>query len=353
MIKKLFLAIFALVLFSFSAQTLTYSTNFMWINKKPNKADAYVFPDIRRKAGWDVNIQEWIMAWLKANREGNFVFWYDKNSVSDQQIVNTQNLFSMWEEFELDGGKIELKDIRETSTVTNNWKYFSDKTPIYLRLDLLRIAIGLDYINKCQGECAFIYADIDKGIDSYSKFNGYRFDSVPAGVTLGDPIKERNGKFKFLNLSKEGLFDSTTMENLKKTGFIMRSGPENSFFILSSHQPTMIKALDEVVIKSNFKAIDDLAAEEAKLRKDLPTKELKEAPLDMNLKDVVGFGELTPEQLSNLRDLIKKGVGLVYDSMIRGNLMQRFDELKGGSERSKIPVKYIGGSESQSSIFKW
>lgn len=291
--------------FSSSIFGLTYSTNFMWINKAKT-IDRYVFPEIRRKAGWDIEVVPWMSHWLKANPKGDFLFWYDKDTVSPEQIRNTEKLFSKLQNSVLSGGKLQLKDIRESPIVSDkkNWQYFSQSTPFYLRVDLLRVALGLDYLEKCQGECAYVYADVDKGLKA-----------------------DENGNFSPLDLSEKGLFESqlssglSTIQSLKNNGLVMRSGPENSFFIISNHKPNMLKALDIVVLQSNFKRIKRLLDEEKMIRATLPTKELREAPLDKNFNKVAGFDRLTKDQRQKLRKLGTNFVNLVFHTMILGPLM--------------------------------
>lgn len=288
------------------AHALTYSTNFMWINRSMNNTEKYIFPEIRKKSSWDVNVVEWMGHWLKANPKGEFIFWYDKDFVSQEQIKNTEALLSDLTKTHLTGGTIKLKEVTSSPRVKRDREALSSRTPFYLRVDLLRVALGLDYLDSCRGECAYVYADVDKGL-------------LPNTLA---PI----------DLSPEAMFDEETMDSLKSYGLVMRNGPENSFLIISSHKSSMLKALDETVLQASYKRIEKMFVEEKALRQSFNTNALKTAPLDKNFDNVDGFRELSPEQVLRARTLAKRYVNEVFAMMTSGPLLVSFFYFEGEIE---------------------
>ncbi len=300
--------VLSLMLTSLNVLAIEYSVNFMYINKGFTD-EPYVFPVLRekqvRKQNWDIKTIDWLSAWLKGNSNGSFVFWYDQRTVTPEQIKQTEELFAELSKTYLNQGRLLLKDINSLVTVQRNQHYFAVTTPIYLRLDLLRIIVMLEELEPCAEECASIYADIDKGFE------------------LTD-----NGNMQALNLSAEGLFDSETVTGLKKYGLVMRSGLENSFLITSNQQPKMLEALRTIVIDSNFKRIDSLKLKESELRQNLLTEALKTAPLDHDFKEVNGFPDIDPECKDKLRALGQEYINSIYNTMIHGHLMVYFKYLE-------------------------
>lgn len=304
--KSLHILLFVIFLTPSWTHALTFSTNFMWINKSINDTNKYVFPEIRKKSYWDVNIVEWMGHWLKANPKGEFIFWYDKDFVSQEQIKNTEALLSDLTKQHLTGGTIKLKEVTSSPRVKRDREALSSRTPFYLRVDLLRVALGLDYLDSCRGECAYVYADIDKGL-------------LPNELA---PI----------DLSPKAMFDKETVDSLKSYGLVLRNGPENSFMIISSHKPNMLKALDETVLQASYKRIEKMFVEENALRQSFSTNALKEAPLDQNFGNVDGFRKLSPDQVLRARTLARRYVNEVFAMMVSGPLLVSFFYFEGEIE---------------------
>lgn len=310
-IKNLKIILLLISAISLPILGMQHNTNFMYINKTVTE-DKFVFPKIRKKINWDVDVVEWMTQWLSGNPQGQFVFWYDSKMVTQEQINSTKDLFAELTSSLLDGGHLLLRDINELTVVQDNPQFFTEEIPIYLRLDLLRIITLLEYVEKCRDTCASIYADIDKGIDNTdNKLN-----------------RNDNGTLKTKDLSKNGLFDQKTMENLKRNGLLMRTGFENSFLMVSNHKPNMLKALRTVVIDSNFKRILLLSKAEKELRAQLPTNALRNAPLDKNFSQIDGFDKLDEETKTKLRQIGKNSINIIWDSMTSGSLLVYFKYLE-------------------------
>ena len=211
---------------------LEHTINFMWLYDKPRLEERFIFPEVRKKASpsWDIKvIDDWLIHWLRENPKGKFVFWYDQNTVNDQQIENTLNEFNILKNKYLEkNGTLEIKNIHDLDLIQSNPQLSSTSIPIYLRADLIRIAAAIEYIKRCTKECAFMYVDIDKG------------------------LKIDNGKFINANISEKDIFSENIIDGLKKNGIILNKGYENSFFILSNHNKNMIEAIEITVIDSNL-----------------------------------------------------------------------------------------------------
>ncbi len=307
--KKIFMFL-SLVSISLPIFAVKYNTNFMYINREINQ-EKYVFPELRKKIvslgfgqdfeDWNVKVIDWISEWLKQNPQGDFVFWYDKNTVTEDQVERTNGIFKDLANNFLKEGTLVLKDIASLTTVKENARYFTQEIPIYLRLDLLRIIAMLEYVEKCKDECASVYADIDKGIKSIS-----------------------GNKIEYHNLSADGLFDDQTKSSLKKYSLVMRTGPENSFIMISNQNPHMIEALKTVVIKSNLKHIDPLLQRERDLKQNL-SPELQKLPLVPKLAQ---FDKIDQEMQAKIKDFAIDYIGTVFNTMSHGHLMVYFRYLQ-------------------------
>lgn len=296
-----------------------YSINFMWINEEKN-GEKYIFPELRKKAAtqWDINIVAWLSSWLSANPEGTFVFWYNKDTVTPRQIEETIALFHALSKKYLSVGKLYLLPVNDITFVKKNYDTLA-KLRKYMRLDLLRLIIALDYLYRCEEkQCAFIYADIDKG-----------WEKIGAG-------------FKSIDLSKDAIFTKKTLEDLYKYGFITQPA-ENSFFIMSNFNKSnknMMQAIQTVIVDAGLLRGMRLLKEEEALRAHLPTEELKKAPLSNDFQNVKGFNQIPKPIVEALRDIFYSTVNSVYWDIMYGPLALYFDYLEGKAEL-KILTKDI------------
>lgn len=300
-IKILFIWWITTLSLSSSLWSLKYSTNFMWINKAVVPDNTMIFPEMRMKRDWDINVLDWMAEWLKANPSGEFTLWFDKRTTTPSQITETQKALN--ELKQKTKATVLLRDIFELPWVKAHPDIFSSETPIYLQVDLLRVVAGIDYLDRCRGECAYVYADVDKGLDERTK--------------------------SYVDLSEKGLFDAKTLQGLRQISLVMRTGPENSFLIMSNHKPNMIKATKMVVLESNVLRIKRLVAEEKILRAQLPTQTLKAAPFDKNFKNVAGFSSIDSELLGKIRSNALSSINDIFRSMVNGPLTLYFKYLEG------------------------
>ncbi len=224
--SKLFFIAVTQICFSLTALCFEYSVNLLWINKDINTDKNYVFPAVDRN---NIRIISSISNWAEKNPQAVLNFWFDSQAVTDAQIQSTAELFySFNKQFNrAEDKKIKLKDIRTLPEIANNQEVFSSKTPVYLRADLARLIASLGTLKECRNQnedleidCYFVYADVD--------------------VTPVNKIE---------------LFDEKTLSLLKENGMVLHDGNnglENSFHIISNHQPSMHKALQEAAININI-----------------------------------------------------------------------------------------------------
>lgn len=207
------------------ANNYEYSINLMWINNKFNPDNVWVYPAWNKRP--DILFQVNLLKWIENNPKAAINFWFDSVFVNEAQIKSTQTVFDFLNNTykRRQNNKISLKDIRDLKIIKKNAELFSSPTiPAYFKIDILKFIISLQTLKDCQIEkkCVFVFADLS--------------------VT---PIKE------------EELFDKKTLDNLKNYGLIMKAGGkvngmENSFHILGTEKPTMLKAIREAIINVNL-----------------------------------------------------------------------------------------------------
>lgn len=331
---------------------LQYTINFMWTFAEPKPTEQFIFPPVRlktveplsKKEVWDLKVvDDWIVAWLKQNPEEHFVFWYDGSTVSQEQLTKTTQLFASLKATYLFGqGQFELKDVRDLQLVKANPEIFSPSTPGYLQVDLFRLIAAREYVDSCQTECAFVYADVDKGLK-----------------LLPD------GSFQALDLTRNDLFNAKNLDSLQKVGLILNSNQENNFFILGNHNKTMLKAIDEIGIKSSFERIPALKEEIEFLKLLMAKKVAHKADVDRVAYEAVNrvYDTMVNAQLPYFNHL-NNSVELVpdpsfgtqeffrifskIDVRLGRNVNNSFTFKQKGPDVKRYPQVSMGGSSSAS-----
>lgn len=198
-----------------------YSINLMWINDKKSESQQY----ISNEATDEAVIQRLLrpaVEWAKANPEAKINLWFDSEYTTDIAIQNTRRLLSqLIESNHLDN--INFRDIRSIAMVKQNIDAFSDKIPIYFRVDLLKCIIVVEAIER-ESQDAAIFADLE----------------------VGDAREQR--------MSKDELFPSYR----QKYGCCMNmngSRIENQFLQLYNNK-VMLEAMKVAVINASLKRIE-------------------------------------------------------------------------------------------------
>lgn len=186
-----------------------YSIHLMWINKKYNHEQTYIFPEKQMN-----NI---VIDWARKNPESIVNVWYDDNSsfLNKSSIENTLNYFE-----KENVNNVCFKSIRDLERVKKNERLFNDDIPVYFRSDIIRAFIAEDIMIKNKEEW-FVYADMDVE-----------------------------------TMDKKEIFDNNTIRLVNKYGFVMAYEAnvvqyENSFQIYK-YTPNLLKALQTMVIDVNI-----------------------------------------------------------------------------------------------------
>lgn len=192
----------------------------MWINRKLNENQQYLYPASNEKDLYDKFLNH-IFKWAAINKNSSVHLWYDSALTPAQAIKTTQEFITHYTDTHPELAPIVLRDVRELPDVIANPVVFSDKTPIFFRVDLLRvIAQYHDIVTKVTPY--FVYSDLDI-----------------------DPLTEQE------------IFDKETMHNLETFGIVMAYHPiwqnyENSFSIISNHNPYLLDAMKYAMIDLNI-----------------------------------------------------------------------------------------------------
>jgi hypothetical protein len=211
---------------------IEYDVNVMWINKELKKEQKGISPEN------DTFIAT-ILGWAKCNENGIVNVWFDSQSTSAEAIKNTQAKLNKYSGIATIA-PIALKDIRSLPEVQENSDVFSTKMPVYFRVDLARSIVLHNAICDKESTYYSVYSDLD---------------IVP--------------------ISREYLFDSETLSDLKQHGIVMAkynepwwvsfyksnfeilscgySYYESGFQILSSEQKKVVQAHKEIVIDASIK----------------------------------------------------------------------------------------------------
>ncbi len=211
-----------IVILSFraSAQVDKYSINLMWINRSFNPEQTY----IRLAKDENELIQKLILPvckWAKMNPEADVILWYDGAMVDAASVARTKivldNQLKEW-----GNAKAQLRDLREIPVFAANPDAFSDRTPVYLRIDLLKFVIVLDSIER-KGTDAAIFADLEIG------------DLREDGLRMG----------------KDELFNPEVISQLNDLGLVIGNGLENQFIQVINNE-RITEAIKHVIINVNL-----------------------------------------------------------------------------------------------------
>lgn len=191
-----------------------YSINLMWINKdRLNPDQEYLLGNTADE--FRAKFIEPISKWAIANPKSTINVWIDGIMATSKAVENSFNALQA----ALIGSEhatIHSRDVRLLKPVSLNPQVFSNKIPIYFRVDLLRAIIG-DQVVRNKESKYFVYSDIDMS-----------------------PLKA------------EQIFDKKTVNFLKDYGFVMAKGGhlgfENGFQIMSGENQLFLDSHKKVII---------------------------------------------------------------------------------------------------------
>jgi hypothetical protein len=223
-----------------------YSINLMWINRSLNKNQPYIHPAKNEPDLWE-NFLNHIFKWANVNPDCIVNVWFDSVLTATNATKNTWMLIENYVSSHYKMAPITLRDVRTIPKIIQNAEVFSDKTPVYFRVDLLRLIIALHIINKHEAS-NFVYGDLDI-----------------------EPISE------------EQLFDAETIQNLQKYGIVMahsthsRLGFENGFQIISNNKHNLLEAIEWAIVTLNIqRAYNALLGDFCQYSPKTPLQELQE-----------------------------------------------------------------------------
>lgn len=266
-----------------------YSINLMWINKTPASGQ---WPNYKT----EYKQRNTLLEWSKVNPRSKINFWYD-------------GLMSQRPDF---GNFVDVYNVRDIPIVEKNRIYFSDKFPVFFRIDILKAIITSYYLQYNKEDNYFVYADNDV-----------------------KPICDVD------------LFDTETLSHLQDVGVVVAKSEttclENSFHIAANNK-NVILAFDRILIDLNLKRASNALLGRLKnmrfdlmslfLTSDTPIATLTESvfysyyPMLKYLHSLNGKGKIhiCPE-FNNLMNKI--GPDEIYDYKIHG--IKHFDTTSVGT----------------------
>ncbi len=203
-----------------------YSINLMWINSK--KSSGLTIASNKDAGSFGREIIQPVIKWAKANPEAKVYLWYDSMHTTGEAVTNSREIL---ERALAENGvsNAELRDIREIPGVKNNPDIFTPMIPIYFRVDILKLLIILDSVERDKCDAA-VFSDLE----------------------VGDKRPSRD------RMSKQELFNSEVCDFFRTTGLVMGEdefkGKTENQFIQLYRNPHMLDAL-RLNINTNFNRV--------------------------------------------------------------------------------------------------
>lgn len=170
----------------------TYSINLMWIARARDPEQQYLASDP------DQLIED-TKRWAEGHPEGTVNIWYDSQTTTPKQIDNTNKLI----EPAVLRTRIVFKDVRDIDIVASNSDLFHHQIPIYWRVDLLKLIVVLDEVERNQQDCA-VFADIGKSIiDKVDNKAKLFTDNIQTGLQRYGMLLGYWGENQFHQLAKQ------------------------------------------------------------------------------------------------------------------------------------------------------
>jgi len=264
----------------------SYSINLMWINREKNLNQPYIHSS-KDEESLNKNFLDHIFKWAVANKGSVVNVWFDGALIAAEAIANTQqSIEKRKKSFAQDTmAQICLRDVRTIPKVTENSDVFSEKIPVYFRVDLLRVIIALHELANDKNPTSWVYGDLDM-----------------------EP------------LSAEELFDSETLQNLKQYGIVMAANAkdyfENGFQIISNENEHLLEAISLVLIDVNIqRACNALSGKFFDSRYYLPMQALQE--IVYRSYDVM-FKYFSSLEGHEKLQVLRKSNPVVYDDYDKG-----------------------------------
>lgn len=196
-----------------------YTVNLLWLNRRLNENQQYIHP-ASTEVELDAQLLNPVIEWARATSDGTVIFWYDSTLTPQKAVTSTHKLLKKKTDRKT-SRKIAFKDIRTLRYVQDNSEVFSEKLPVYFRVDLCKIIA--------------IVETLEKGVAPYCVFSD---------LDIKKP------------LTKAELFDKTTMNNLNRYHIVMKeqgdSSFENQFYIVKAGNQNLIEALKHTLIELNI-----------------------------------------------------------------------------------------------------
>lgn len=185
---------------------ISYSINMLCISKDLASGQSYICPE-----KYFTPLVESAKLWSDANPGTPIHIWYDSTTASERAVAHSRELI----EKTLGRSKksrVLLRNISDIPIVSQNRVLFSGKSPLYFRIDLLKLVI-------------ISYEIADNKMQS----------AIFTDVEVGDlrPQKDRMGYGE--------LFDRETLQQIKLVG-LLNNGLENQFLQVW-RTPSVIEAL--------------------------------------------------------------------------------------------------------------
>lgn len=219
-----------------------YTVNMQWINAKLNPSQSYIHPSANaltlRK-----NLLFGLYSWARKNPDAEgVVLWYDSQLTPKDAVENTRKIIAkdraLMGLFKQKTAPIILKDVRELPEVKKNPIAFSEGSPIFFRVDILR------------------------AIEAYNNIKGPKTEPNPKDK----PIVSMHADTDVATMNPKEIFDTNTMRDLRQYGMLLADprvsddanyfgvSYENSFKLLSNYNTNLLKALNYVLIKPSIKS---------------------------------------------------------------------------------------------------
>jgi hypothetical protein len=276
--------------------------NFLWINREINLDNKYIIPNSHK----DLNLIEKINSWIDL---GYDVFlWYDENTVNEEQIKNTQDIF---------GDRITLKSLKKI------YEEFSEITSckLYTKLDFIRLTIIREQLLK----------------------NLYKF-IIYSDIVIS-PVE------KDIILTNKNLQKYNFLLSQKKVGEINDQFYENSFIVVKNNVKDLFISFVEEIYKKIFidktiisKKCEDYEKGDIEIFFDILVIFLKSLIDGEDFDFIKGFDIMKDKSFLSTQDEFidilphKVETKVFLPLPVRRQLLKLKEELESASEDEKIKI---------------
>jgi len=238
-----------------------YTLNLQWINIKLNPEQQYIHPS-SNSLSIRKNLLLNLYSWARKNPDAQgVVLWYDSQLTPPAAVENTRKIIAndraLMHLFKQKTAPILLKDVRQLPEVKANPEAFSEQSPIYYRVDLLRAIAAYNAVQENPPPQKPIEVKTSLLSKAKKHLPSVLKESIPSINLKKEPYAYVHADIDMTPSEAKEFFDMAR-GNLRRYGMVMAKdqtayGYENSFQIVSNYNKKLLDAMNYVLIRPSIK----------------------------------------------------------------------------------------------------